>query len=57
MKFIDKLKDFRDRLKDRHMFTIVISSFLVIIALTGYIFKIRNDNKQALENRYNQAFY
>ena len=57
MNFIDKLKDFRNRLRDRHMFTIVISSFLVIIALTGYIFKIRNDNKQALENRYNQAFY
>lgn len=57
MNFADKLKDWRNRLRDRHMFTIVISSFLVIIALLGYIFKIRNDNKQALENRYNQAFY
>jgi len=57
MNFANKLKDWRNRLKDRHMFTIVISSFLVILALLGYIFKIRNDNKQALENRYNQAFY
>jgi len=57
MNIFNKLKDFRNRLRDRHMFTIVISSFLVIIALLGYIFKIRNDNKQALENRYNQAFY
>jgi len=57
MNFANKLKDWRNRLRDRHMFTIVISSFLVIIALLGYIFKIRNDNKQALENRYNQAFY
>lgn len=53
----EKLKDWKSRLKDRHMFTIVISSFLVIIALLGYIFKVRNDNKQSLENRYNQAFY
>lgn len=57
MNFTNKLKDWRNRLRDRHMFTIVISSFLVIIALLGYIFKIRNDNKQALENRYNYAFY
>ncbi len=57
MNFLDKLKDFRHRLRDRHMFTIVISSFLVILALLGYIFKIRNDNKQALENKYNQAFF
>ena len=57
MNFANKLKDWRNRLRDRHMFTIVISSFLVILALLGYIFKIRNDNKQALENRYNQAFY
>jgi len=57
MNFANKLKDWKNRLQDRHMFTIVISSFLVIIALLGYIFKIRNDNKQALENRYNQAFY
>lgn len=57
MNFVNKLKDWRNRLRDRHMFTIVISSFLVIVVLLGYIFKIRNDNKQALENRYNQAFY
>jgi len=57
MKITDKLKDWRNRLRDRHMFTIVITSFLVIAALTAYIFKIRNDNKQALENRYNQAFF
>jgi len=57
MNFGNKLKDWRNRLRDRHMFTIVISSFLVILALLGYIFKLRNDNKQALENRYNQAFY
>lgn len=57
MKITDKLKDWRNRLRDRHMFTIVITSFLVILALTAYIFKIRNDNKQALENRYNQAFF
>ena len=57
MNFVDKLKDFRERLRDRHMFTIVVTSLLVILALLGYIFKIRNDNKQALENRYNQAFF
>ncbi len=57
MNLANKLNDWKNRLKDRHMFTIVLSSFLVIIVLLGYIFKIRNDNKQSLENRYNQAFY
>lgn len=57
MNFVEKLKDWRNRLRDRHMFTIVITSFLIILVLLGYIFKIRNDNRQALENRYNQAFF
>ena len=57
MNFTEKLKDWRNRLRDRHMFTIVITSFLIILILLGYIFKIRNDNKQALENGYNHAFY
>ena len=57
MNFTEKLKDWRNRLRDRHMFTIVITSFLIILILLGYIFKIRNDNKQSLENSYNHAFY
>lgn len=57
MNFVNKLKDWKNRLKDRHMFTIVITSFLIIFALLGYIVKIRNDNKQSLENSYNHAFY
>lgn len=57
MNFTNKLKDWRNRLRDRHMFTIVITTFLIILILLGYIFKIRNDNRQALENRYNQAFF
>lgn len=52
-----KFKDWYNRLRDRHMFSLVITSFLVIIALGCYILKIRNDNKQALENSYNYAFY
>ena len=57
MNFVNKLKDWRNRLRDRHMFTIVITTFLIILVLLGYIFKIRNDSRQALENRYNQAFF
>lgn len=57
MNVINKLKDWRNRLRDRHMFTIIITSFVIILLLLGYIFKIRNDNRQALENRYNQAFF
>ena len=57
MNFTEKLKDWRNRLRDRHMFSIVITSFLIILILLGYIFKIRNDNKQSLENSYNHAFY
>lgn len=57
MNFGNKLKDWRERLRDRHMFTVVITSLLIIAALGGYILKVRNDNKQSLENRYNHAFY
>lgn len=57
MNFSDKLEDWKSRLKDRHMLSIVVGSFLVILALLGYIIKIRNDNKQSLENTYNHAFY
>jgi germination protein YpeB len=57
MNFSNKLKDWKERLTDRHMFSIVVTSFLVILALLGYIIKIRNDNKQALENTYNHAFF
>ena len=37
MNFLDKLKDFRIRLRDRHMFTIVISSFLVGIVVIKFL--------------------
>ena len=57
MNIITKLKDFKNRLRDRHMFTIVIVSLLSTITMGLYILKIRNDNRQALENTYNYAFY
>ena len=43
MNLKEKVYDWKNRLKDRHMFSIVVASFLVILALLGYIVKIRND--------------
>jgi len=57
MNISKKIKDWYNRLRDRHMFSLVVTSFLVIIALGCYILKVRNDNKQSLENSYNYAFF
>ncbi len=51
------LYDLKDRLKDRHMFSIIIF-FLIIISIMGlFIFKKQQQYKQASENAYNYAFY
>ena len=57
MNLVGKFKDWKNRLQDRHMLSIIVTSFVIILALLGYIIKIRNDNKQEAENMYNHAFF
>lgn len=53
----EKVYDWKDRLKDRHMLSIVVTLILVIIALGLFIYKKQTEYRQASENSYNMAFY
>lgn len=56
-KIKEKLYNWKDRLKDRHMLTIVVV-FLVIIAGMGvFIYKKQIQYRQTMENQYNMAFF
>jgi len=52
-----KVYDWKDRLKDRHMLTLVIVLITIIVALGLYTYKKQRDYRQASENSYNLAFY
>lgn len=52
-----KVYDWKDRLKDRHMLTVVIVLIAIIVALSLYTYKKQRDYRQASENSYNLAFY
>ena len=55
-----KLADWRERLRDRHMFTVVmIAVFLLItvIVLGLYTYQKQKEARQVSENSYNRAFY
>lgn len=53
----EKVYDWKDRLKDRHMLTIVIVLISIIVALGLYTYKKQLEYRQASENAYNLAFY
>ena len=52
-----KLIDWKNRLKDRHMLSIIVVLFSIIIILGLYTYKKQRDFRQASENSYNMAFY
>lgn len=57
---MNKLKDWKERLKDRHMFTLVmclVISFIIITVLGIYIYKKQREFRLASENHYNMAFF
>ena len=53
----EKLYDWKNRLKDRHMFSIIIFFLIIILIMGIYIFKKQQQYKQVSENAYNYAFY
>ena len=53
----DKLYDWKDRLKDRHMLSIVCVLSVVIIGMGVFIYKKQNEYRQTMENQYNLAFF
>ncbi len=53
----NKLIDWKNRLKDRHMLSIVVVLFTIIVVMAIYIYKKQTEYRQASENAYNMAFY
>ena len=56
-KIKSKLIDWKNRLKDRHMLSIVVVMFSIIVILAIVIYKKQTEYRQASENSYNMAFY
>ena len=56
-KIKEKVYDWKDRLKDRHMLTLVVTLIAIIIILSLFIYKKQREYRQLSENSYNMAFY
>ncbi len=54
---MNKLIDWKNRLKKGQMLSIIVVLFAIIIALSIWIYKKQVDYRQASENQYNMAFY
>ncbi len=53
----EKIYDWKNRLQDRHMLTLVVSLVVVIVLLGLYTYKRERDYRQMTENDYNMAFF
>ena len=53
----EKVIDWKNRLQDRHMLTIIVTLIAIIAILAMVIYKKQTEYRQASENSYNQAFY
>ena len=56
-KIKNKVYDFKDRLRDRKMLTLVVTLFTIILVLAVWIYKKQRDYRGLAENGYNNAFY
>ena len=56
-KIKNKLIDWKNRLKDRHMLSIIVVLFSIIVILGIYTYKKQIEYREASENSYNMAFY
>lgn len=57
MNLKEKMIDWKNRLKDRHMFSIIIVLLIICLVLGGIIYKKQREYRQAMENQYNLAFF
>ena len=53
----NKLVDWKERLKDRHMLSVIVVFFAIIVAMGVWIYKKQVDYRQASESQYNMAFF
>ena len=56
-KLKEKVYDWKDRLRDRHMLTLVVTLIAIIVILGIFIYKKQTEYRQISENSYNMAFY
>ena len=54
---MNKLKDWKNRLKKGHMLSVICVLLVIVIALGIILYKKQTEYKQASENSYNMAFY
>ena len=54
---MNKLVDWKNRLKDRHMLSVILVLFAIIIALAVILYNKQKEYRTASENSYNMAFY
>ena len=57
MNFKEKVIDWKNRLKDRHMLSIIVGLIIVCLILGGVIYKKQKEYRQVMENQYNLAFF
>ena len=57
MNIKEKLLDWKNRLQDRHMLSVIVVFSAIVIGLGLFIFKREQDFRQASENSYNMAFF
>lgn len=57
MNLREKMIDWKNRLKDRHMFSIIVVLGAIVVALGVFTYKREKDIKQLSENSYNMAFF
>ena len=53
----EKIYDWKNRLKDRHMLSIVVTLITIITVLGIYTYKRERNFRQMTENDYNMSFY
>ena len=53
----EKIYDWRNRLRDRHMLSLVVTLVTIITVLGLYTYKRERNFKQMTENNYNMAFF
>lgn len=57
MNLREKMIDWKNRLKDRHMLSIIVVLGAIVVALGVFTYKREKDIKQLSENSYNMAFF
>lgn len=56
-KIKNKAYEWKDRLREGKMLTLVVTLIVIILVLTVYVLKKEKDYRQLADNEYNEAFY